>query len=509
MVYLARACENRLAAIACGVLFLLAFREPAQIPNQIAAVLEGPDLVSSTLATPAPAPTGGETLLYVAQSGDTLRVVAARFRLPVEDLVPAEPFAPEALLPPGFSITVPLPAWEIPEGPNLLPDSEVVFSPSAAYFDIAAYVARAGGSFNAYQEYLRSTGWTSGAEVVLRVATENSINPRLLLSLLELRCRCVLGAGKPGTDLDAIMGATGPKLRGLYRQLSWAADQLTLGYYGWREAHFTEFYFSDGVSIPLPPAWNAGSAALAYLFSRMGDSQAWQRDIDVQGGLPALHRRMFGDPWQRARAVEPLLPAGLAQPMLTLPFLPGQVWSYTSGPHKAWETEGALAALDFAPASVEDGCVPSDAWIAAVGDGLVVRSQHGAVVLDLDADGFEQTGWAILYMHVENRARAPAGARLQAGDPIGHPSCEGGPASGTHVHIARKYNGEWVPAGGPLPFVMDGWVAQAGYKPYEGALSREGLTIVANPNTPLRSSIWRSAEDLKPTTPLDSLWWEE
>ena len=504
--------RRRIAVLACCLFILLIFRvESDQAFAFTGRSLDAPGISSSNLSTPTlqATPPSGETLTYLVQSGDTLRAVAARFRIRVDDILLSEPVSPDELLPPGLELTLPLPPWGLPEGQRLLPDSEVVFSPSATHFDVSAYVARAGGYFSTYQEYLRSTGWTSGADVVARVALENSINPRLLLSLLELRCACVLGAGKPGMEMDTIMGATGPKHRGLYRQLSWAADQLSLGYYGWRGGLFTEFYFSDEVTIRLSPELNAGSAALAYLFSRIGDSQAWWRALDPQKGLPARHQRMFGDPWQRARAVEPLLPAGLEQPALILPFLPGQVWSYTSGPHKAWETEGALAALDFAPASAESGCVPSDAWIAATTDGLVVRSQHGAVVQDLDGDGFEQTGWAILYMHVESRNRVPVGTHLRAGDPIGHPSCEGGPASGTHLHIARKYNGEWIPAGGSLPFVMDGWVAQAGYKPFEGALTRDGLTIVANPYTPARASIWRSAGDLPPTQQLHSLWWEE
>lgn len=504
--------RRRLAALAAVILLLSGFRLGIAQVRAFAAPAARVSIHSpGHLSTPAPlpAPASGDTLVYHAQSGDTLRAVAARFRLRTEDIGLPEVYSPDELLPPGLELAIPIPAWEIPAGQRLLPDSEVVYSPSAAHFDVSAYVARAGGYFSTYQEYLRSTGWTSGAEVVARVAIENSINPRLLLSLLELRCACVRGPGKPVIEMDTVMGATGPKQRGLYRQLSWAANQLSLGYYGWRDGLFTQFYFPDGATIPIPPAWNPGSAALAYLFSRMGDSQAWQQALDPQKGLPALHRRMFGDPWQRARAVEPLLPAGLAQPALTLPFLPGQVWSYTSGPHKAWETEGALAALDFAPASVESGCVRSEAWIVAVADGLVVRSRHGAVVLDLDGDGLEQTGWTILYMHVESRDRVPAGTRLRSGDLIGHPSCEGGPASGTHLHIARKYNGEWIPAGGPLPFSMDGWVAQAGYKPFEGTLTRDGLVIVANPNTPARASLWRPRVELPPARQLHSLWWEE
>jgi hypothetical protein len=112
-------------------------------------------------------------------------------------------------------------------------------------------------------------------------------------------------------------------------------------------------------------------------------------------------------------------------------------------------------------------------------DGLIVRAENGAVVQDLDGDGSEQTGWTILYMHIESRDRVQPGTILQAGSPIGHPSCEGGISNGTHVHIARRYNGEWIPADQELPFIMDGWVSGGTGIMYDGFLSKEGITIEA------------------------------
>jgi hypothetical protein len=206
---------------------------------------------------------------------------------------------------------------------------------------------------------------------------------------------------------------------------------------------------------------------------------------------------MFGDPWQPG-LIEPPLPEVLVQPLFILPFEVGQLWSYTSGPHKAWETEGALAALDFAPASDRSGCIPSRAWVTAVANGLIVRSRHGAVVLDLDGDGLEQTGWTVLYMHIAEHERVAVGVYLHAGERIGHPSCEGGPASGTHLHIARKYNGEWVLADGTVPLVMDGWTAHAGVKPFEGTLTQNNQTITAHPFSSRETYIVRRAENPSP-----------
>jgi len=115
-----------------------------------------------------------------------------------------------------------------------------------------------------------------------------------------------------------------------------------------------------------------------------------------------------------------------------------------------------------------------------VADGVVVRVGDGILVLDLDGDGDERTGWNVFHLHVAAEGRAPLGAQLTRGQPLGHPSCEGGTSTGTHVHIARKYNGEWIPAEGVLAFNLEGWVAANGRLPYQGTLKRNAQVIIAN-----------------------------
>lgn len=455
-----------------------------------AVATEEPEHISSPQPTrPSPTPVfktptvssdSAPVTLYYAQAGDTLPVLAVRFGVSVEEISSPDPLPEKGLINPNQLLVIPNRLSAIGPSDLLLPDSEIVYSPSAIDFNTASYLHEAGGYLSAQRQYL-GDGWNSSAQVIERVATENSINPRLLLALLEFKGNWVHGQPEYPAQIEYPLGFINLRHKGLFAQLNWAVQQLSIGYYGWRAGLVTELTFrGSDTPLRMAPELNAGSAALQYLFSKLYTQEQWSEALYGSDNFVAVYERMFGNPWQRAQTVEPLYPTNLAQPTLELPFLPSQPWALTGGPHSAWGPDGALAALDFAPLAAETGCVESDAWVTASASGLVTRSRGGVVALDLDADGHEQTGWVILYLHVATRNRVPVGSLLSVDDRIGHPSCEGGFSTGTHVHIARKYNGEWILADGPIPFVLSGWVAGAGAEPYKGTLTKGDTIVTAN-----------------------------
>jgi len=434
------------------------------------------------------------SILYYAQAADTLPVVAVRFGVEPDEITSTEPIPPTAFINPGQLLIIPRRLQDTTSSQQLIPDSEVVFSPSTIGFDANAFAREAGGYLSTKREWLKSSGVQTAADVIMRVAAENSINPRLLLSLLEYQSGWVYGQPSP-QQIKYPIGYIDLNEEGLYKQLVWAVNQLSIGYYDYREGRMTEIRFPDGSSARLAPDLNAGSAALQYFFAQLYQGQRWQEAVDPENGFMALHRRMFGDPWERARTVEPLYPPGITQPPLILPFVKNWLWAYTGGPHGAWELDGAYAALDFAPGTMSSGCVETDTWAVASASGLVVRTGTGLVVIDLDGDGYEQTGWVLVYMHLETDERIQLGEWVATGDQLGHPSCEGGHSTGTHIHLARKFNGEWVPADGPLPFNLGGWIAHNGAAAYKGTLTRDGKTVTACTCSNAASFVTRTDED--------------
>lgn len=439
-----------------------------------------PPPVNRPLPTPG---NDGETVwvTYTTQSGDTLPALAARFGVDPEQLQTQARLPTQGFLPPGKEVRIPYRPIETTSQELLFPDSEVVNSPSAVGFDIQAFVEQTGGYLARYRQYLPSPGELTGAQVVRFVAKNYSINPRLLLALLEFQAGWVLGEPR---DEQARLYPLGyresPNPEDLYRQLSWAAEQLSEGYYGWRAGRLTQLVFPNGERLALAPTLNAGTVALMYYFAQHYNRAQWEQVLSPENpsGFLAFYTAWFDNPWHRARRVEPLYPPDLRQPRLILPFARGAAWFFTSGPHPAYGEAGPWAALDFAPLGGV-GCYPSRAWILAAAPGLVVRSERGVVVLDLDGDGYEETGWVLFYLHVATQDRAPQGAFLQRGDLLGHPSCEGGMATGTHVHIARRYNGEWMDAAGPVPFNLGGWVLHGGERMREGYLQRGDQVVQA------------------------------
>ena len=448
-------------------------------PTQIMAqdsVISQPDITTTPLPK-RPQYSPGELVDYIAQTGDSLSAIASHFNTTVEEILAANSFIPAdaSTMPPGMPMKIPIyyqPFWGTQY--QILPDSLFINGPAQIGFNTTQFVKDHSGWLNGYIEYAFG-GNRTGAEIIDYVSLNYSVSPRVLLALLEYQDGALTSPSLAVESRQYPLGYQDWQHVGLYLQLVWAANTLNNAYYGWRNGDLVEFEHLDGTMERVDPWQNAATVAIQYYFSRLVNGDQYARAV-AQDGVAQSYTNLFGDPWQN---VIPHIAGSLVQPALTLPFLPGVTWAYTGGPHTGYGTGEPLAAIDFAPGATSSGCVPTDEWATAVAPGVVARSDEATVELDLDGDGDVRTGWVIFYFHIGTEGRVPVGKELQTGDPIGHPSCEGGRTTGTHVHIARKYNGEWMPADGIIPYDLGGWIVHKGAAEYEGTLSRGGKTIIA------------------------------
>ena len=378
---------------------------------------------------------------------------------------------------------------------NSIPDAELVNSPNAANFDIAGFIQQQGGFLASYEEEIygieveeeddQDSNQTSqtitatptleltiltGAEIVEKVAVEYSINPRLLLSIIEYQTQWVTNPSPAPWTQTGTFSLGNSACQTFFCQLSWVADRLNWGYYAWKQNQISHLRTQDGQLIQIDPSLSAGSVALQTYFAFYHDYANWQTAVS-QLGLAQTYQFFFGDPF--TQGIQIAVPQGLSQPAWPLPFESGITWVFTGGPHPGWGNGTSLAALDFAPLG-GTGCYDSDRWVVSISDGVIVGLAEGMVMVDVDGDGILQTGWTIQYMHIADAEETHTiGQVVHQGETIGHPSCEGGVSTGTHVHIARLFQGEWMDAGGTVPFVMDGWQAITAHGKYDGYLQKD------------------------------------
>jgi len=435
---------------------------------------------------------------HIVQPGDTLFGIAQKYGLTLASLMAVNPSINPDVLSVGQIIALPRTPTAQTPALLLLPDNRLVRGPGSGSLDVSAYVVALPGYLKTSSDrvnFNQANGagqprLLTGAQVVDEVALEYSVDPRLLLAVLEYRAGWLTNPN----PLEALKTyplisqeqSVGFDRAGLYKQLSWAANELNRGYYGWKSRGASLIEFKDGTRLQYAPTLNAGTVALQYWLSLTQDAINWQNQVG-EGGFVAVYRGLFGDPF--AGAFE-LVPNNLTQPLLTLPFASGEVWYYTGGPHGGWGSGSAWAGIDFAPpddfSASGSFCTTSQYAVRAVAPGIVARSADGAFILDLDGDGDETTGWTILYLHMDQRL--PTGTRVNTGDVVGRAACAGGFSTATHLHMARRYNGEWIPADCATcrpdsqrqAFTLGGWVVEGIIgQEYQGFLKQGTTTLQA------------------------------
>lgn len=425
--------------------------------------------------TPAPSPTPGPVFTeYRVRNGDTLGAISAQFDMTVEELMRVNGLSDPHSLQVDQVLKIPTFINRVGPSDKILPDSEVVYGPAYKTFNIKTFLVNyPDGYLAAYVETVDGKK-RSGADILQLVAERFSVGPRALLALMELQSSWVTSSVLSGEQIAYPFGLRDGGRQNLYRQASWAANQLNAGYYGKISGRLSILGFTDLVRARLAWDVNPGTAAIQNVLAKTASWDDW-KPLVAKSGYLATYEKLFGDPAQYE--VKPLIPRNLKQPVLRLPLEDGKQWFFTGGPHAGWVDGSPWAAVDFAPADQAGSCWQSLYWTVAAAPGVVTASENGRVVLDLDGDGFQGTGWALLYMHQGTEERVDVGTKLTPNAHVGHPSCEGGAAETSHLHFARLYNGQWIPAGDQkIPLVLSGWTFSGSSQEYDGGMTRGGET---------------------------------
>ncbi len=447
----------------------------SQVDNQSQAETQSETvpIAPAPVSAPAVQPAPSVVQDYRVRVGDSLTLIANRFGVNPEELKSLNGIHNADHIQVGQLLHIRANSSQV-NAPNdkIIPDSEAVLSPAYEQFDINAVAQQYGGVLANYHEVVEGNEM-SGAEIIQLVSERFSVGPRVLLTILELQGGWVTHTSVGSKESTYPMGYFDPARPGLYRQAFWVANTLNEGYYAKLYRGLKTLNFRDGVRARLAGDLNPGTVALQHMFAR---ETTWDNWLTLIGpdGFRATYQKLFGDPM--ANSIEPLVPADLTQPDLRMPYEDGHTWYYTGGPHGGYAGGSAWAAVDFAPTDGAGTCTPSAEWAVAAAPGKITRAERGRVMLNLSGTDFQGDGWTLMYMHMGAAERIEDGTFVNLGQHIGHPSCEGGMSQADHLHIARLYNGQWMPAALPnVPLNFGGWTFQSQGTEYDGTMARGGV----------------------------------
>ena len=286
----------------------------------------------------------------------------------------------------------------------------------------------------------------SFAEVLSGQTSYYSVNPKVILALIELQSRLLSTAGPSSDQVGWALGYQGENgnKRGLQAQVRWAVKQILYAKRDYPE--YAPLTYADNSSAPPPPGWSLSEYVLARALA----------PTTSPGRLPGLlqrfletYTRLFGDPgarrpngWPAPSAPFSSWPIAHPAPVTSFfdhggPFLTRNA---RAGIVTYWgRTETDLAFAYNGHDGWDYAAAPPDMALAAA-DGEVVFAGNAddncntrAVIVDHD------NGYRTLYWHLA-RVDVQIGDHVARGQPVGMIGSTGC-ATGPHLHFGVQFLG--------------------------------------------------------------------
>ena len=360
---------------------------------------------------------------------------------------------------PGAPLPSRLLQVELPNPP--VSNGEFVWGPNVGDFDIQAFLQNRDSPLAPY------------AQDVALWASYSSVNPRLLLAVLEFRYGLVTSL-PDGAAKDEVFGMIG----------STAVEMATAFYqhlYSWGERRprgqaapsgAPTVILKDGTAAEFAPDIPSGTYSLAVALAETTDAGGLVEALtpNSPNSFDRVYGAMFPQDDLRARSNE-ITPSSVPPSnLLQFPFPMQATWTY-GGPH-SWNGDSTppFSSLDFF--SRGSTCAaPAYLFAVAAADGTTSRPYGYTCWLEIDHGG----GWKTSYYHLRNLT---SGWFQVRNSPLGTIACEicaGGYATGPHVHFSLKYNGAYVSLEGVQ---LTGWTVHVGSVAYtSGWIQRGGTSL--------------------------------
>ncbi|BBN82836.1 peptidase M23 [Pseudoalteromonas sp. A25] len=260
-------------------------------------------------------------------------------------------------------------------------------------------------------------------EVILHWAGYSSINPKLLLAMMEVQSQ-ILSApnkqnfSKPFTTLSSQMGFD--------NQIKDIALSLSKRYYAYQQ------YLEENASSS-KPVTNASTVALTSLF----DTQNLNNLLKQYEHLFNKESLLFtANAATKPQHVEPQ-----EHFTMQLPWPSGYAW-YSGGAHSNTGSGYPYSSLDFNNGS--GGWGSNTPWVQAAHGGTVTRYSSCSIRVT------HSSGYATQYYHMDS-LQYQSGDVISSGSWLGRYAynknqalCQGGSSTGPHVHFSLLNNGRFI-----------------------------------------------------------------
>ncbi len=355
------------------------------------------------------------------------------------------------------------PSYQLEFDTSLVSDGQFVWGPNVRDFDIGAYLSDRGSPLAAFSPDIEL--W----------ASYSSVNPKVLMAILELRHGWVSGISYsiPEEEIRSTIEDTAMGLATTFYE--------HLHTWGARRPAFTpvpsfgpSVLLQDGSAASLDPSQSSGTVALlAAMAADIAPAGYESKFAGVTRDFRSIFGAMFpeSDLLDTSNDIEPQN----APPdnMFQLPFPLGAEW-VASGPH-SWNggsSQPPFSSIDFFTGGSSCAAPPNQYAVAAA-YGSVIRPYGYSCWLEID----HGSGWVTSYYHLQNLySGAPLGRDAKVGT-IACETCAGGFSTGPHVHFSLKYNGAYVSLEGVN---FSGWTVHVGSVPYNsGSYERDGTVLPA------------------------------
>ena len=349
-------------------------------------------------------------------------------------------------------------------------------------FDVQAFLDRQPGALKSYRD-----GRHSAAQVIEGYGTYYNLDPRVLLTLLELVPELLSDPNPPAETLNRPFGADGPA--GFTAQIDWAAREVRAGFGPYTEP--PEVRFTDGGSEVLPLDQDPSLIAVQRFLARGRTQAQWTA---LKDRYAPLFVKLFG---AEPETVTPTATPVAGRPFLRLPWLP--VYPNVPGDPLSGKPVRVIHSsyFDHVYPTVDRGSDGNEFIVTYDNRGAVSYNSHDGhdyyypdrpigtpIVAAADGIAYAFTargngvviqhggafaGYETVYWHLDafeqkfaGKIDTGAGVPVRAGDYLGTSGKSGFTVGGAHLHFEVRHNSRQVdPYGwqGPGDDPCAAWVA--------------------------------------------------